>query len=79
MPACGSVARMAPPTTQIAVRLDHELLARVDAVAEKLSVEWSSSGRKASRSDALRAIILAGLSATEEPPRPVQKQRRKGK
>jgi len=75
-----SLRRMASPTTQIAVRLDHELLARVDAIAEKLSEEWSASGRKASRSDALRAIILAGLAATEPPPpRPVQKQRRKGR
>lgn len=70
---------MAPPTTQIAVRLDHELLARVDTVAEKLTAEWSASGRKASRSDALRMIILAGLATTEPPPPPVQKQRRKGR
>lgn len=46
---------------QIAIRVDPELLARVDALAEKMSTSW----RKASRSDALRACVIAGLPAVE--------------
>lgn len=45
---------------QVAVRLDEETLARVD---ERLPL-YALPGRKATRSDALRALILDGLAAT---------------
>jgi hypothetical protein len=43
----------------VAVRLDAETLARVDALLPSLSKPW----RRSTRSDALRALILAGLDA----------------
>jgi hypothetical protein len=51
------------------VRLPAEELARVDALLPTLSTPW----RTATRSDALRAAILAGLPLLE--PAPVKKKR----
>jgi hypothetical protein len=45
----------------VAVRLDAEMLARVDALAPSYSQPW----RRATRSDLLRVVILAGLDAEE--------------
>jgi len=44
-------------TQHVAVRLDDETIARVDALIPLLSTPW----RRARRSDVLRALILAGL------------------
>lgn len=43
----------------VAVRLDEQTLARVDALIPALSTPW----RRARRSDVLRALIHAGLEA----------------
>lgn len=48
----------------VAVRLDAETLGRVDDLIPSLSVP----GVKATRNDALRAVILAGLPVLEPPP-----------
>ncbi len=53
---------MKAPARHVAVRLDPSTLARVDALVPFYSQPW----RTAKRSDALRALIRAGL-ATEEP------------
>lgn len=45
----------------VAVRLDAETVARIDALLPGLSTAWF----KAKRSDALRAVILAGLDVIE--------------
>jgi hypothetical protein len=47
---------------QIAVRLDPELLARIDAIAPKLSTE----AHEASRSDVIRALVKRALPLYEE-------------
>jgi len=46
-------------TKHVAVRLDEQTLARVDALIPALSTPW----RPARRSDVLRALIHAGLEA----------------
>jgi hypothetical protein len=46
-------------TKHVAVRLDEETLARVDALIPAFSTPW----RRAKRSDVLRALIHAGLEA----------------
>jgi hypothetical protein len=51
----------------VAVRLDADTVARVDALAPTLSTAWHT----ATRSDALRYLILEGLAVVEpqaEPP-----------
>ncbi|APR77543.1 Hypothetical protein A7982_02890 [Minicystis rosea] len=45
----------------MAVRLDEQTLARVDALIPVLSTPW----RKAKRSDVLRALIHAGLEVQD--------------
>jgi hypothetical protein len=45
----------------VAVRLDEETIARIDALVPGLSSAWHT----AKRSDALRAVILAGLDTIE--------------
>ena len=50
------------PKEHVAVRLDNETLSRVDALAEVLSTPW----HEATRSDVLRAVILAGLEGLEK-------------
>ena len=50
------------PKDHVAVRLEHEVIARIDALAGPLSTEW----HKATRSDALRAVILRGIARMEE-------------
>ena len=56
------------PREQIAVRLLPEEIERVEALRARLSTPW----HEATRSDALRAVILRGLAAMEneeqEPP-----------
>ena len=51
-----------PPTTQIAVRLEDELLEQIDAVAPMLKTPWSTP----SRSDVIRACIVEGLPSVIE-------------
>jgi len=46
----------------VAVRLDNPTLTRVDALKGVLSTPW----HEATRSDILRAVILAGLESMEE-------------
>jgi hypothetical protein len=60
------------PTYHVAVRLDEATVTRVDALCPSLSTSW----HQASRSDALRAIILAGLPIVEAayPPKPSDPQ-----
>lgn len=60
----------------VAVRLDAETLARVDALVPGLSTPWHN----AKRSDALRMLILEGLDANEARSprkRPTPKPRKK--
>ena len=58
------MARKNEPTekTQIAVRLDGDLIARLDAVAAKLS----RPGLDVTRADAIRVALEAGLRAIEK-------------
>lgn len=49
------------PGVQTAVRLDPELLARLDAVATKLS----RPGLEVTRADAIRIALATGLQAIE--------------
>jgi hypothetical protein len=57
----------------VAVRLDPETVARVDALLPGLSSPW----HVAKRSDALRALILAGLDTVEaRGGRPARKRRK---
>jgi len=46
----------------VAVRLDNETLARIDAIRALLDTEW----RDATRSDVLRLLILKGLEHFEK-------------
>lgn len=57
--------------TNAAVRLDEATLARLDALLPLYAIP----GRNATRSDALRAVILAGL--TVEEPRATGRKRRR--
>jgi metal-responsive CopG/Arc/MetJ family transcriptional regulator len=51
------------PPKQIYVRLDDELLAKVDNYAEALAAK--QPGLKPSRSDAIRVLLYKGLEAEE--------------
>lgn len=46
-----------PPTTQVAIRLDNDLLDAIDEVARLMSTSW----RPVSRADVLRGCIEHGL------------------
>ena len=50
------------PTVQTAIRLDQDVLDRLDAVAAKLS----RPGLAITRSDAIRVCLLTGLQANEK-------------
>ena len=50
------------PTVQTAVRLDPELIARLDVIAAKLS----RPGLEVTRTDAIRIALLTGLQAIEK-------------
>jgi len=50
------------PTVQTAVRLDPEMVARLDAIAAKLS----RPGLEVTRTDAIRIALLTGLQAIEK-------------
>ena len=50
------------PTVQTAIRLDPEVIGRLDAVAAKLS----RPGLEVTRSDAMRIALLTGLQAIEK-------------
>jgi hypothetical protein len=51
----------APPRGHVAVRLDEPTIARLDALLPL----YALPGRDATRSDGLRAVILAGLQIEE--------------
>jgi hypothetical protein len=57
--------RTGPPTKtsphHVAVRIDAELLARIDALVDGLSSRW----HRATRSDALRLVMIEGLRTIE--------------
>jgi predicted transcriptional regulator len=48
-------------TNHVSVRLEPEIIARVDALAPQFSTQW----RPATRSDVLRALILTALAGQE--------------
>ncbi len=50
------------PPHHVSVRLDPEILARVDALAPRFSTEWHA----ATRSDILRALVLDALARFEQ-------------
>lgn len=50
-----------PPRGHVAVRLDEATIARLDALRRL----YALPGREATRSDGLRAVILAGLEIEE--------------
>jgi hypothetical protein len=52
-------ARVRKTMPHVAVRLEPELVAEIDAVALELATQW----RRASRSDALRLLLIEGLKA----------------
>jgi tetrahydromethanopterin S-methyltransferase subunit G len=54
--------RVADSTTQITVRLDDDVLERIDAVSARLTKEFGST---VGRSDVLRAIVARGLVVLE--------------
>lgn len=58
----GSLGRMTPKPTQIAVRLEDELLQRIDAVIPKIRTLWHDP----TRSDVVRAALLQGLPFIEK-------------
>jgi hypothetical protein len=45
------------PTRHVAVRMDEAVVARIDALIPSLSTPW----HEATRSDALRSLVLVGL------------------
>lgn len=49
------------PTIHVAVRLEPDQIARVDALLPTFTTRW----RKATRSEVLRALILESLERTE--------------
>jgi hypothetical protein len=53
--------RTALPRGHVAVRLDEDTIARLDALLPL----YALPGREATRSDGLRAVILAGLDIEE--------------
>ncbi len=57
------------PAAHVAVRLEADVIARIDALMEPLSTEWL----RLSRSDALRAIIMRGLPLVEADVRAAKK------
>lgn len=57
-------------TAHVAVRLDEETLARIDALAAKLSTEWHD----ATRSEALRLLIGEALARLEGDPELLRKK-----
>ncbi|MFT3769633.1 MAG: hypothetical protein QM820_29710 [Minicystis sp.] len=61
------------PKEHVAVRLNAQEIARIEALRSRLSEPW----RQATRSDVLRAAILKGLEALEEertPPTQAQEE-----
>jgi predicted DNA-binding protein len=58
----GKTTKEKTPTQQIAVRLEAELLGRLDAVATKLS----RPGLALTRTDAVRVCLLTGLQQIEK-------------
>ena len=53
-----------PKTTQIGVRLEDDLVARIDAYAARVAAELP--GVRFGRSDAIRVLVTKGLAASDE-------------
>jgi hypothetical protein len=60
---------MGAPRKHVAVRLDDETLAQVHALLPQLTTEW----RRATLSDALRALIVAELKHLRDDPAELQR------
>lgn len=54
------------PTTQVAFRLDDEVIKRIDEYAKRLA--GKTPGIQYSRTDAARALIVRGLDAADAEP-----------
>jgi predicted transcriptional regulator len=67
------------PTTQVAFRLDDDVVKRIDEYAKRLASK--TPGIEYSRSDAARALLVRGLDAAEAdagaPPPATEPQARK--
>jgi hypothetical protein len=61
-------------TAHVAVRLDEETLARIDALTTKLSTEW----HEATRSEAMRLLIGDALARLEGDPEALPRLFRRG-
>ena len=66
------------PTIPIAVRLPPDLVAAVDAFAQRMTSE-NQYGVRFSRTDALRALLNVAVSATAEPQNANPKPAKAGK
>ncbi len=62
MPKTKSATKDKGPTQQIAVRLDADVIGRLDAIASKLT----RPGLAVTRTDAIRIALLTGLQAIEK-------------
>ena len=71
------------PTKMTAFRLDPSILERLDKHAARLTAASTVPGVVFNRTDALRALVLAGLDEAEASdaapsPKPTRRRRRKG-
>ena len=62
MPKPKTTTQAKGPTQQIAVRLDADVIGRLDAIAGKMS----RPGLEVTRTDAIRIALLTGLQAIEK-------------
>jgi uncharacterized protein (DUF4415 family) len=62
MPKTKSTTKDKAPTQQIAVRLDADVIGRLDAIAGKMS----RPGLEVTRTDAIRIALLTGLQTIEK-------------
>jgi len=62
MPKTKTTTKDKGPTQQIAVRLDADVIGRLDAISGKMS----RPGLEVTRTDAIRIALLTGLQAIEK-------------
>jgi predicted transcriptional regulator len=62
MPKTKNMTKDKGPTQQVAVRLDADVIGRLDAIASKLT----RPGLEVTRTDAIRIALLTGLAAMEK-------------
>ena len=65
--------RKREPRPHIAVRADEDVVARIGALIAVLSMPW----RKATRSDALRVVLLIGLARLDAEPKLLEQLRKR--